>query len=468
LQANVLGRQSVVTGKTPKIAGTPGRSRWAPGAVPLADAARAVCAIAVEGRSAEDALAPFENTPNRAAVRAIALGSVRWYLRLAPAVDMLLTRPQGVAHEIRALLIVSAHQIEYSRNAPQATVHAAVDAARILGQERASGLVNAVLRRFVAERNALLGRVDGKLSARTAHPAWLVERLERSWPEHAATILAANNEHPPMTLRVDLSRQAVTGYLADLAAVGLAGSAIEWLPGAVQLGRPVAVSALPGFREGIVSVQDAGAQRAAALLDAQPGMRVLDACAAPGGKTGQLLEHTADLGELVAVDIDAGRVARIQENLERLRRTARLAVADVRDPASFWDGRPFERVLVDAPCSSTGVIRRHPDIKLLRRADDVSTFEAAQLAILRACFTMLAPGGRLLYSTCSVLPGENEEVIARLLATETTARIAAMPAGSQVAPGAVDRAIGVQLLPGAEAGTDGFYYACLEKTTAGT
>ncbi len=393
---------------------------------------------------------------------------MRWYLRLAPAIDSLLSRPQGVANEIRSLLVVSAHQIEYSRNAPEATAHAAVDATRILGQGRASGLVNAVLRRFVAERPALLTRVDQKLAARTAHPQWLVTLLEQAWPDHYQSILAANNEHPPFVLRVDLSRTSRDAYVEELAAAGIAGSAIDWAPAAIRLDRAVAVDRLPGFREGTVSIQDAGAQLAAPLLDARPQMRVLDACAAPGGKTGHLLEQTPDLAELVAVDVDPDRVARIEDNLKRLRRSATVRVADVREHDAFAEGRLFDRILVDAPCSSTGVIRRHPDIKLLRRATDVPAFAASQEAILRSAFGLLAPGGRLIYCTCSVLPLENEEVVARLLASEPTARVAGMPPGVARAPGSLDRKIGIQLLPGSQAGCDGFYYACLEKTTAGT
>jgi 16S rRNA (cytosine967-C5)-methyltransferase len=180
------------------------------------------------------------------------------------------------------------------------------------------------------------------------------------------------------------------------------------------------------------------------------------------------LEHTPDLAELVAIDVDAGRVGRIQENLERLGRKALVQVADVRDPATFWDGRPFDRILVDAPCSSTGVIRRHPDIKLLRRATDIPSFVAVQEQILRSAFSMLASGGRLVYCTCSVMPAENEEVVERLLATEPSARVAAMPPAPALAPGARDKRIGIQLIPGSQAASDGFYYACLEKTTAGT
>jgi 16S rRNA (cytosine967-C5)-methyltransferase len=410
----------------------------------------------------------FDDQPQRAAIRAITLGSLRWYLRLAPALDTLLQRPRGVASEIRALLVVSAHQIEYSRNVPQATVHAAVDSTRILKQGRASSLVNAVLRRFVAERDVLLKRADKRLATRTAHPQWLVDLLAKAWPDTYQSVLTANNEHPPLTLRVDLTRRDIGSYIGELSAAGISAQPMGWSAAAVRLERPLAVSGLPGFAEGIVSVQDAGAQLAARLLDARAGMRVLDACAAPGGKTGHILEHTPDLGELVAIDIDAARVTRIKENLERLRRSANVLAADVRDPAAFWDGRPFDRILVDAPCSSTGVIRRHPDIKLLRRPTDIAAFAASQTDIVRAAFRMLAPGGRLIYSTCSLLPAENEGVIDRLLAEEPTATAIGLPPASQLAPGALDRRIGIQLLPGAQADTDGFYYACLEKTTPGT
>jgi 16S rRNA (cytosine967-C5)-methyltransferase len=439
------------------------RSRWAPGAAALADAARAVSSVVFDGRSSDEALREFEESSQRAAVRAIALGTFRWFLRLAPAVDRLLSRPDGVANEIRALLIVSAHQIEYSRNVPQATAHAAVDATRILRQGRASGLVNAVLRRFVAEKATLLGQVDRKLSGRSAHPQWLVKVLESTWPNEHENILAANNEHPPLVLRVDLSRKTRASYLEELAALDIASHAIEWAPAAIRLERPVAVAQLPGFADGAVSVQDAGAQLAAKLLDVHPGMRVLDACAAPGGKTGHLLESTPDL-DLVAVDVDEDRVALIRQNLDRLKRHAKVEIADIRGPLASSE-RVFDRILVDAPCSSTGVIRRHPDIKLLRRASDVAAFAATQEKILRSTFRMLAPGGRLLYCTCSVLPAENEEVVSRLRADEPSARVAAMPPAVALAPGALDRKLGIQLIPGSQAGTDGFYYACVEKTT---
>jgi len=401
-------------------------------------------------------------------VRAITLGTLRWYLRLAPAVELLLARPSTLASRVRALLVAAAHQIEYSRNAPEVTVHATVDAARLLDASRSSGLVNAVLRRFVAERATLLARVDESLATRTACPRWLVERICRAWPEAGASVLAAGNLHPPMTLRVDLTRTTASAYVSTLRAASIDAHETQWIASAVTLSHPLAISELPGFGDGRVSVQDAGAQLAASLLGARPGMRVLDACAAPGGKTGHLLELLGAEADVTALDVDAARVELIRDNLQRLRRTAVLVVGDARDPATFWDGRPFERILVDAPCSSTGVIRRHPDIKLLRRASDIAAFAATQLAILRTAVGMLAPGGRLLYSTCSVLPEENEQVVAALLAAVRGITPVAMPPAATVAPGGLDRDIGVQLLPGAKAGTDGFYYACLEKTTAGT
>ena len=450
------------------------RSRWAPGAETLASAARALARITFDGRSADDALSPFDTAKDRSAIRAITLGSTRWYLRVTAVLDLLLERPEKLTNEIRALLATAIHQIEYSRNPLHVTVDGAVDAARVLQQDRAAGLVNGVLRRFTREKAALLERVDVSIAARTAHPQWLVDAIQAAWPQHFESVLDANNGHPPMVLRVDTSRTSIADYVAELAAAGITGKPIPWAPSALELVQPVGVTELPGFSEGRVSVQDVGAQLAAALLDAQPGMRVLDACAAPGGKTGHLLEHTQGLSEVVAVDIEERRFGRVRENLERLRRTATLVAADVRKPDDWWDRRPFHRILVDAPCSSTGVIRRHPDIKILRRPTDIETLAATQLSILEACFRMLAPGGRLVYATCSVLPQENQAVLAEFLKKQRRARIvpatlAAKVPGAQVTGAGPDgKGTGIQLLPGSEAGTDGFHYACVEKTTDGT
>ena len=444
-----------------------------PGAEALAEAARAVAAV-VGGRSADEALAAAQAGGRRPAVHAVTLGTVRWYLRLRPAVDALLASPRAVVRDIHALLVAAAYQIEYSRDAPPLVVNLAVDAARMLGQPRAAGLVNAVLRRLVRERESLFARTDADPAARVAHPRWLVDALAAAWPDQYQRILQANNDHPPMVLRLNTRRRALAAYLGDLTAAGLAGEPLSWTaaqPGgsvAVVLEHPVGIGALPGFKEGWVSVQDSAAQLAPALLETQPGMRVLDACAAPGTKTSHLLESAPGPIELTAVDIDGGRLGRVEENLRRLGLTARLVAADVRDPESFWDGKPYDRILVDAPCSGTGVIRRHPDIKLLRREDDVTSFAQTQLEILRAAFRLLAPGGRLVYATCSVLPAENEGLVGRFLEEEPRARAAPMARGEDLAPAGVAGACGTQLLCGGAAGSDGFYYACLENTTRGT
>jgi 16S rRNA (cytosine967-C5)-methyltransferase len=344
-------------------------------------------------------------------------------------------------------------------------VDAAVDATRVLRQDRAAGLVNGVLRRFIREKAELLPRVDESLAVRTAHPQWLVDAIQAAWPARAESVLMANNGHPPMVLRVDLSRTSVADVIAELSKTGVEAKPVPWVASAVELAQAVPVSDLPGFAEGKVSVQDAAAQLAAPLLDAKPGMRVLDACAAPGGKTGHLLEHTPDLAEVVAVDIEEHRFGRVRENLERLGRKATLVAADVTKPDVWWDGKRFDRILVDAPCSSTGVIRRHPDIKILRRATDIAALAGTQRAILEACFRMLAPGGRLIYATCSVLPSENEAVLADFLGGHVrNAKGVPVTLAAEV-PGAEPTPNGVQLLPGSEAGTDGFHYACVEKTT---
>jgi 16S rRNA (cytosine967-C5)-methyltransferase len=444
------------------------RGRWAPGAETLANAARAMARITFDGRSADDALSPFDTAKDRPAVRAITLGTARWYLRVTAILDLLLERPEKLSVEIRALLATALHQIEYSRNPLHATVDAAVDAARVLKQDRAAGLVNGVLRRFTREKAELLKQVDESLAVRTAHPQWLVDEIQAAWPARAESILTANNGHPPMVLRVDLSRTSVAEVIEELAKAGVEAKAIPWVPSGIELGQAAPVSELPGFAEGKVSVQDAAAQLAAPLLDAKPGMRVLDACAAPGGKTGHLLEHTPGLAEVVAVDIEERRFGRVRENLERLGRTATLVAGDVSRPSEWWDGKRFDRILVDAPCSSTGVIRRHPDIKILRRPADIAALVATQRAILEACFGMLARGGRLVYATCSVLPAENQGVLADFMGKHRTdARIVPATLAAQV-PGAEVTQNGVQLLPGSEAGTDGFHYACVEKTTHGT
>ena len=430
----------------------------------LAGAANALAAVAFAGRSADDALGrSTASGALRPAIRAVTLGSLRWYWRL-DAIAAALIAGKALAPALRALLLVALHQLEYSRNAPEAIVSSAVDAARVLRQPRATGLINALLRRFLRERETLLAQALADPAAADAHPAWLWQLLRTAWPEHWRQIVAANNEHPPMSLRLDLSRSTREDYLAQLAAAGMAARALPWLPTALVLERPLAVDELPGFAAGCVSVQDAGAQLACALLAVSAGDRVLDACAAPGGKTGALLEAAGGDIDLTAVDIDAARLQRIAANLKRLGRTAHLVTADLtEEPAWSPEGR-FDRILVDAPCSATGVIRRHPDIKLLRRPDDVAALAVSQRRILERCLQLLKPGGRLLYSTCSVLPAENERLVEAVLAADPRARAVPLPQPPALPADVIECSTGMQLLPGNAARTDGFYYACLTVT----
>jgi 16S rRNA (cytosine967-C5)-methyltransferase len=416
----------------------------------MALVARALSQVVDAGSTAELALAHADVAPpERAAVRAILSGTLRWYLRLAPAVDALLQRGQTMHPLVRAVLVTALHQVEYSRAAAQSVANIAVDAVRVAGQPGASGFVNALLRRYLREREAVLQAVDRSEPTRLAHPRWLLQAIRAEHGPSAAQIVAANNEAPPMTLRVNLQRTDREAMIARLAAAGMVVH-----PGladtALVLEQPVDVTAVPGFGEGLVSVQDAGAQYAAPLLDAQAGERVLDACAAPGGKSGHLLERTPGI-ELVAMDIDADRLARVAGNLQRLGLTATLRQADL--VADSGGGQPFDRILLDAPCSGTGVIRRHPDIKLLRRAGDPDQFAATQRKMLMKCAGMLKAGGRLLYATCSVLQTENQWVIEQFLAldprfTRVQPDLALLPTARTAGPSTL---------------TDGFYYACLQK-----
>jgi 16S rRNA (cytosine967-C5)-methyltransferase len=429
----------------------------------LAAAARALRAVAVDGRSADDAIDQVPVSPAlRASVRAVTLGSVRWYLSLEPlAVRLLQGKP--LAPVLRTLLVAALHQLDHSRNPVATTVSSAVDAVRVLGQPRAAAMINALLRRYLRERESLQAAVRRDPVAASAHPAWLLEALQQQYPGQWQRIIEADNAHPPMTLRVDLTRTTRAAYLERLQQLGIASRIVPWAPSALVLDAPRSVGDLPGFAEGLVSVQDAGAQLAAVLLQVEPGQRVLDACAAPGGKTGALLEAAGEPIELTAVDINASRLELISQNLSRLRRQARLVAADLRTDIDWWDGVGFDRILLDAPCSSTGVIRRHPDIRLLRRPGDIPGFAATQRRLLDRCLSMLRPGGRLLYSTCSLLTEENDAVVEAALAANT--RAALTPAG--MLPGAppwFEGRVGAQLLPGDDALTDGFYYACLTVT----
>jgi 16S rRNA (cytosine967-C5)-methyltransferase len=387
------------------------------------------------------------NPQQRAIVQDLSYGTLRFYGQLAAMLAPLLHKPLK-DERLRFLLLVALFQLQYGKSATHAVVDHAVRAARELNPA-ASGLVNAVLRNFLRQRAALLATAAADESSRYAYPQWWIDQLRTQYGERTEAILLAGNQHPPMTLRVNRRRITPDAYLERLAQNGIEASLIA--PAAILLARPVGVDKLPGFFDGLVSVQDAGAQYAAPLLDAREGMRVLDACAAPGGKSAHLLER-ADI-RLTAVDLDAERLQRVDENLRRLQLPARLQVGDAAEPSGWWDGQLYDRILADVPCSATGVVRRHPDIKWLRRPADIPGFAQQQAQILEALWRLLASGGKLLYATCSVLERENRQVVQAFLRQHPDASL--LPLLPELPEDG-------QLLPDPQ--HDGFFYALLQKS----
>ena len=371
-----------------------------------------------------------------------------WLARVAPR------PPEDPA--VRALALLGLYQLAFTRVPPHAAVNTSVELARAAGRSWAAGFVNAALRRFAAERDAI-EQMELAAHARLSHPAWLLGEFEHAWPDAWESIARANLERPPMTLRVGTGRTSRRDYIDALSSHGIAARATRHSPHGVMLEVPCPVERLPGFGDGLVSVQDEAAQLAAPLLDAPRGGRVLDACAAPGGKTGHLLELGAGGVEVVALDNDPRRVGDLRETLSRLGLVAHVELGDAGNPDAWWDGRPFDRILLDAPCSGTGVIRRRPDIKILRRPGDIDAMAGRQGAMLRALWPLLARGGRLLYATCSVLPRENERVVESFLANHADAAAVRIDAAWGRPTG-----FGRQILPGDDA-MDGFFYAALAK-----
>lgn len=431
-----------------------------PGAQLRAEAARSLARIAFDGTSLRSALADanprIADARDRALLAASLFAASRWWLRHDAALALLLDKPlPPKAREVRALLALGFAQLGVLGLPEYAVVGSAVEAARVLGQPQYAGLVNALLRRFLRERASLEARLDADPVTRHAHPRWLIDAIGRDWPAQAESILAANNLEAPLVLRVNRRRATRADLLARFAAAEVGSSAHVDLADSIVLDHSTDVTRLPGYAEGAFSVQDGAAQRVADLLEVRDGMRVLDACAAPGGKAAHLLER-ADL-DLTALDGDPARLPRVRENLARLGLAANVLAGDATAPDAWWDGRPYARILVDAPCSATGIVRRQPDIKLHRRAADIAPMAATQGAILASSWPLLERGGRLVYATCSLLRAENEATVAAFLAAHDDAAALALPAQLGHAAG-----VGRQNLPG-EGGMDGFYYAVLEK-----
>jgi 16S rRNA (cytosine967-C5)-methyltransferase len=392
-------------------------------------------------------------------------GSLRHYWRLQGWVDQLISKPLRKRDRVvNALLVIGLYQIAEMRIPDHAVVSETVDAARQLQRPKLAGLVNACLRRFVREDLAATAAADEQ--SEWNHPLWLIEQIRNDWPDDWRAILTANNERAPMWLRVNTCRNTAEQYLQRLQDAGMDAALLAAVPDAVRLKEPQAVESLPGFSAGDASVQDAAAQIAARWLlsDLKPDStcRVLDACAAPGGKSGHLLEVGGDKLSLLAVDSDASRLTSISENLQRIGRDATIIAADASKPEQWWDGTPFDGILLDAPCSASGVIRRHPDIKLLRRMTDIANLAACQLAMLEALWPTLAPGGTLLYVTCSVLAAENDEVTGKFLAEHGDVLENDVLPNNNIRDLMHRKACGYQILPGS-AGLDGFYYAALQK-----
>jgi 16S rRNA (cytosine967-C5)-methyltransferase len=425
-----------------------------------AAATRAVVWVG-QGHTLDRALAkppiPVGEGRGRALLQELAYGVVRWRRLLDHLYRRCLSAPGRTLDETaHALILVGLYQLKFLRVAPHAAVSETVAAADCLGRSWAKPLVNAVLRRYL--RDPGMARESRTQGVRESHPDWLIEAFAKDWPSWRDEILRAGNEIPPLALRVNVRRTSRDAYLKRLDLAGIKASAAAHGPDAILAG-PHPVREIPGFPEGDVSVQDAGAQWVPLLLDPRPGERVLDACAAPGGKTAHIAEHTPALGALIAVDITPERAALIEDTFARLglAEAVRVHRGDATTPGDWWDGERFHRILVDAPCSGTGVIRRHPDIKWLRRPDDLGRLRILQEQLLRSLWPLLAPGGTLLYVTCSVLHAENREVVGAFLKGMTDAQEVpfTLPVGHACNPG-------WQILPGEEQ-MDGFYYARLRK-----
>jgi 16S rRNA (cytosine967-C5)-methyltransferase len=437
-----------------------------------AAAARAAAAQAVgavlRGRSLDTALAEIFSAlaaalaGERALIQEMVYGALRWYFQLLPLVRGFLAKPLQ-DEDLEALLLIGFYQLLHMRVAPHAAVQETVEATAVLKKVWAKGMTNALLRRVLREETQIRARIAADETLALAHPAWLLTRLKSSYPDAWRSIAAANNARPPLTLRVHAGKTTRAAYRDRLAQVGMATQAVPDVDSALILESPVPVEMLPGFQTGEVSVQDAAAQLAAVLLDARPGERVLDACAAPGGKAAHILERTPQAA-LVALDVDAQRLERVRDNFVRLGLSGAVAHGDAAQPSDWWDGQPFDRILLDAPCSATGVIRRHPDIRLHRTPTDIARLAATQAQLLDALWPLLAPGGKLLYVTCSILPEENVQPLAAFRARQPQALV-----DTPVHP-ALDRyarrlGAGYQILPGSS-NLDGFYYSRLAKSPA--
>jgi 16S rRNA (cytosine967-C5)-methyltransferase len=434
------------------------------GARARAVAAEIIDAVVTQGQSLDTAIAASEthvSPGDRSLLRMLCYGVLRQHWQLQGWINELLQRPLKRRDSvINALLAVGLLQLTDTRIPDHAAVSQTVEAARLLRRPKLAGLLNACLRRF--QREDIAENSPGNDEMRWNHPRWIIDRMQRDWPDDWEAILAANNERAPMWLRVNSSRTTAEEYQRQLAEAGIEAELLDAMPDALCLSSPCAVDELPGFADGNASVQDAAAQLAARWLLAKAKGRILDACAAPGGKSGHLLELGGDEVVLTALDSDAMRLSSIRDNLDRIGRNATIIAADASKTGEWWDGELFDGILLDAPCSATGVIRRHPDIKLLRRASDIQGLGDLQRSLLDALWPLLVPGGSLLYATCSTLAAENDDVVGDFLGKQDDAVEDDVLPNNNIRDLMRRKAYGYQVLPGT-ARLDGFYYACLKK-----
>ena len=423
-------------------------------------AAQLLAAVLDRGESLASALPlaqqKLANPKDKALLQELAYGLMRELPKLEFYINSLVDKPlKGKQRILHYLLLVGAYQLLHTRIPAHAALAETVEAAVALKRPKFKGLVNGVLRNLQRRHEELSQALPDKAPLQYCYPSWLIKRLQTAYPDQWQAVLEQGQQRPPMWLRNNGRHQSRESYLAQLADAGIDAGAGAWGDNSIRLDKPAPVTALPGFADGRVSVQDCAAQMAAELLTPQAGELILDACAAPGGKTCHLLELADDL-DLVAVDMDPKRLERVRENLARLNGEARVICGDAAEPASWWSGPQFDRILLDAPCSATGVIRRHPDIKWLRRDSDIDQLVTLQADILAACWQQLKPGGTLVYATCSILPDENARQVAAFLANTADAEHIALHDND------TPQQPGWQILPGDEM-ADGFYYAKLQK-----
>ena len=425
-------------------------------------AAAEVIAKVLRGQSLSALLPEYSgkvDEKDRPLLKELCFGSLRWYPQIAIILKGLIEKPLREKDlEIQGLMASGIYQLMHMRIAEYAIINETVSAVGNLNRPWAKGLVNAVLRNFQRQQQDILDKETENLVFQTAHPKWLLKKINDAWPsEIASQIIKANNQRAPMTLRVNGLHTSREDYLSTLEDAGIVASATDYSAQGVLLETPRDVTELPGFSDGYISVQDEAAQLAAHLLLLGSGQRVLDACCAPGGKTCHILESQPDLTSLLAIDLEPRRLVRVTENLERLGLEAELKAADANNLDRWWDGKAFDRILLDAPCSATGVIRRHPDIKILRKPADIDKLAALQTQILVSLWQTLKPGGILVYATCSVLPAENDQIIRAFITSQDDAQLMPIDAIWGIA---TDH--GRQLFP-LENGNDGFYYSRLKK-----